>query len=330
MPHMPHTNLSRRSLLAHACATGFATLPLLATAQGKYPIKPIRVVVPAGAGGGTDVIARVWGERITRVTSQPVVIENRVGASGIIGTQVIANAPADGYNLLYTSVGMSINPLVYDKLPFKPDDFVPVIRLCDVPFVIIVSANSRIKTLQDLVAAAKAKPGGLSFGHYGVGQLSHIALALLMNMAGISMLQVPYKSATDAIGDLIGDRLDVAIDASSTAIPQVKSGRLRALAITGLQRIEGLPGIPTVAESFPGFAGSSWHGIFAPKGTPQDVIARLSELSQQIVGSADFRGILRDAGLIPAGGTQADFQKFLVDENRLWAKVVKDNNIKVE
>ena len=327
---MSHEQISRRSLIAYAASVGLAGGLPTARAQGKYPSKPIRIMVPFGAGGGTDVVARVWGERITRATTQAVVIENKVGASGIIGTQAAAGAPADGYNLLYTSVAMSINPLVYDKLPYKVDDFVPVIRICSVPFVFIVSANSKLKTLQDLVAAAKVKPNGLSFGHYGVGQLSHIALVLLMNMAGISMLQVPYKSSANAVGDLIGDRLDVAIDASTTTIPHVKSGRLRALAITGTQRIEGLPGVPTVAEIYPGFAGSSWHGIFAPKGTPPEAISTLNELSQKIVAMPDFRAMLQGFGLVPAGGSPADFQKFLIEDSKAWSKVVKDNSIKAE
>ncbi|MDB5871690.1 MAG: hypothetical protein JWQ07_1132 [Ramlibacter sp.] len=327
---MPPNPLSRRSLLGYAASLGCAAHPLLAAAQGKYPAKPIRVVVPLGAGGGVDVICRVWGDRVTKATGQPVVVENRVGAATIIGTQFAAAAPADGYNLLYTSVAMSINPLVYDKLPYKPDDFVPVARICSVPFVIVVSANSRIKTLADLVTAAKAQPGALSFGHYGVGQFSQVALVMLMNRAGISMLQVPYKAATNAISDLHGGVLDVTMDASTTAIPQVKSGRLRALAITGNQRIEALPGIPTVAESYPGFAGSSWHGIFTPKGTPAQAITALNALSRKIIDAPDFRAMLHDAGLIPAGGTTADFQKFLVEDVRAWAKVVKDNNIRTE
>jgi tripartite-type tricarboxylate transporter receptor subunit TctC len=317
-------------LLAYAAGSSGLGLFPLARAQAKYPTKPIHVIVPFGAGGGTDVIGRAWGERITKATGQPVVIENKVGASGIIGTQAAATAPADGYNLLYTSVAMSINPLVYDKLPYKADDFVPVIRICSVPFVFIVSANSKIKTLQDLIAAAKAKPGSLSFGHYGIGQLSHIALVLLMNMAGISLLPVAYKSVGNAVTDLLGDRLDVGIDAVTTTIPQVKSGRLRALAVTGQQRIDGLPGVPTVAEVLPGFSGSSWHGIFAPKGTPQEVIAALSTLSQQIVSAPDFRTLLKSSGLVPAGGSPADFQRFLVEDGSAWAKVVNDNKIKAE
>ncbi|HVZ45827.1 MAG TPA: tripartite tricarboxylate transporter substrate binding protein [Ramlibacter sp.] len=326
---MRHTHLSRRSLLAYAAGLACASSAAPALAA-KYPAKPIRVVVPFGAGGSLDVICRLWGDRIAKATGQSVVVENRVGASSIIGTQAVATAPADGYNLLYTGVAMSINPLVYDKLPYKAEDFVPVIRICSVPFVFIVSANSKIKTLKDLVDMAKAKPGSLSFGHYGVGQLSQVALVMLMNMAGISLLPVPYKSASAAVTDLIGDRLDVAIDASTTAIPSVQAGRLRALAITGPQRLEGLPGVPTVSESYPGFTGSSWQGVFAPRGTPDDAIATLNALSRKIVEAPDFRAMLHESGLLPAGGTVDDFRKFLVADVRSWAKVVKDNGIKAD
>ena len=320
--------LRGRLRLLWAC--GFsAFLTVSAMAQGAYPSKYVRVIVPFGAGSSPDVIARFWGERFAKAAGQPVIVENRPGASTIIGAQAVAGAAADGYTLLYTvNNTTSINPYVYKTLPYRPDDFAPVIRLLSVPYVLVVSAKSAYKTVPDLLNAARQNPGKLNYASYGIGQGTHVAMAGFLNAAGVSMVHVPYKEGM--LTDVIGGSIDAMFDASTTAIPQVKGGKLRALAVTGPGRIDVLPDVPAVKELFPGFVGDSWHGILAPKGTPKAVIARVNAVSQQIVESAEFKAKLHELGLVAAGGSAADFQQFLSDDSKAWAKVVRDNGIKVD
>lgn len=301
----------------------------MSQAQTPYPSRPVRLIVPFPAGTSPDVIARLWGERFGKATGQPVVVDNRAGAATIIGAQAVATAPADGYTLLWTvNNTFSINPFIHRKLPYKADDFAPVIRILSVPYVLLVSAESKIRTLDDLIREAKAKPDAMTYASAGIGTGLHVAMSRLLNEAGISMTHVPYKEYF--LPDLIAQRIDVAFDASTGAIPQIKGGKVRPLAVSSARRIEALPDVPTIGEKFPGFVGDSWQGIFAPKGTPADAVATLSAQSQRIVESPDFRTALRDYALTPVGGSPEAFRQFLVEDSRAWAKVVKDNNITVD
>ncbi|MEJ8853225.1 tripartite tricarboxylate transporter substrate binding protein [Variovorax robiniae] len=300
-----------------------------AQTQAAYPAKAVRLVVPFPAGTSPDVVARLWGERFAKATGQPVIVENRPGASTIMGAQVVAVAPADGYTLLWTvNNTFSINPYVYPKLPYKAEDFAPVTRILSVPYVLVVSAESRIRSLADLVREAKAHPNAMSYASAGIGQGTHVAMARLLNTAGVTMTHVPYKDYF--ISDVIAQRVDVAFDASTGAIPQIKGGRVRALGVSSTKRIEALPDVPAIAETFPGFVGDSWHGIFAPGKTPEPVIAALMAYSRRIVEAADFQAALRDYGLTPAGEAPDEFRKFLVDDARAWSKVVRDNQISAD
>ena len=318
---------SRRSVLAAGASvlgvgSAYAQSPA-------YPSRPVRLIVPTPAGTSPDVIARLWGERFAKATGQPVVVENKVGASSIIAAQAVSTAPADGYTLLYTiNNTFSINPWVFKKLPYKAEDFVPVIRILSVPYVLLTSAESKLRTLADLVREAKAKPGAMTYASAGIASGFHVVTARLLNEAGISMTHVPYKDYF--MPDVIAQRVDVAFDASTGAIPQIKGGKVRALAVASARRIEALPEVPAIAETYPGFVGESWHGIFVPRGTPNDVIATLVAQSQRIVDAADFRASLRDFALTPVGGTSEQFREFLNADSRAWAKVVKDNNITVD
>lgn len=314
----------------HALVLLAGALPLLAMAQGaSYPNKPIRVVVPFGAGSSPDVIMRLMSEPMSKALGQPIVVENRAGASTIIGAQSVASAPGDGYALLYTvNNTTSINPYVYKTLPYKPEDFVPVVRVLSVPYVLVTSPQSPYKTLAQLMAAARAKPDTLTYASYGIGQGTHVAMARMLNMAGATMVHVPYKDS--ALTDLMAARVVTAFDPSTTTIPYIKAGKLHALAVSGPKRIEALPDVPTVGETFPGFVGDSWHGLLAPKGTPPDVVNKVNAVAQTIIASAGFQARLKDLGLVPAGGTPADFRQFLQDDAQGWAKVVRDNHIRAE
>lgn len=298
-----------------------------AQAQAAYPAKPVRLVVPFPAGTSPDVIARLWGNAFTQATGQAVVVDNRPGASTIIAAQAVANAPADGYTLLWTvNNTFSINPFVYKKLPYKADDFVPVTRVLSVPYVLVTSAQSSYRSLQDLLREAKARPDALSYASAGVGQGTHVALARLLNQAGVSMIHVPYKD--HFVPDVIAQRVDVAFDASTGAIPQVKAGKVRALGVSSPRRIDALPEVPAIAEILPGFVGDSWHGIFAPKGTPEPALAALLAQSQRIVASPEFRASLLGYGLTPVGEAPEAFRKFLAEDAQAWSQVVKTNGIK--
>ena len=314
----------------HALMLLAGALPLLAMAQGaSYPSKPIRVVVPFGAGSSPDVIMRLMSEPMSKALGQPIVVENRAGASTIIGAQSVASAPGDGYALLYTvNNTTSINPYVYKTLPYKPEDFVPVVRVLSVPYVLVTSPQSPYKTLAQLMAAARAKPDTLTYASYGIGQGTHVAMARMLNMAGATMVHVPYKDS--ALTDLMAARVVTAFDPSTTTIPYIQAGKLHALAVSGPKRIEALPDVPTVGETFPGFVGDSWHGLLAPKGTPPDVVNKVNAVAQTIIASAGFQARLKDLGLVPAGGTPADFRQFLKDDAQGWAKVVRDNHIRAE
>ncbi|RYF57936.1 MAG: tripartite tricarboxylate transporter substrate binding protein [Comamonadaceae bacterium] len=298
-------------------------------AQTNYPAKPVRLIVPFPAGTSPDVIARLWGNVFTQSTGQAVIVDNRPGASTIIAAQAVANAPPDGYTLLWTvNNTFSINPFVYRKLPYKVEDFVPVTRVLSVPYVLVTSAQSNIRTLQDLVREAKAKPDALTYASAGIGQGTHVALARLLNQAGVSLTHVPYKD--HFVPDVIAQRVDVAFDASTGAIPQVRAGKVRALGVSSPKRIDALPDVPAIAEIYPGFVGDSWHGIFAPKATPEGALSALLEQSQRIVASPEFRASLAGYGLTPVGEAPEAFRKFLQTDAQAWAQVVKANDIRTD
>ncbi len=308
---------------------GMSWLGSSARAQGSYPTKPVRLVVPFPAGTSPDVIARLWAERFSRLAGQPVVVDNRPGAGTIIAAQQVANAPADGYTLFWTvNNTLSINPFVYKKLPYKADDFVPITQILSVPFVLVVSPDSPIRTLADLMQRTKTKAGGLSYASPGVGTSPHVIMARLLNAAGVQMTHVPYKDSFAP--DVMAGRIDAAFDASTTAIPFVKDGKLRALAVSSPNRMADLKDVPSIAESYPGFQGESWHGVFAPKGTPEAVVRVVEDRSRVIVQSAEFRDKLASLGLTPVGSTGSDFNAFLQADARAWEQVVRTNGIALD
>jgi len=305
-------------LLASVAAPAHAEVP--------YPSKPLRLIVSVPAGTSPDSVARVWGNGVARATGQPVVVENRPGASTIIAAQAVARSAADGHTLLWTvNNTFSINPFVYKKLPYQRDDFVPVTRILSLPYVLVTSAESPIRSLDDLVREARNRPGALTYASAGIGQGTHVALAKLLSQAGISMTHVPYKEYF--MPDVIAQRVDVAFDASTTAIQQIKSGKLRALAVSSPRRMADLPDVPAIAERYPGFVGDSWYGIFAPRGTPEPALAALLAHSQRIVASPEFQAALVGTGMTPVNEPPQAFRKFLDEDARRWSEVVKANGI---
>jgi len=317
-----HAIITRRALLA-ATAAWMA----VGTARAQaYPSRPVRLIVPAPAGTSPDVIARLWGARFAKATGQAVVVDNRPGASTFLAAQAVAMAPADGHTLLYTvNSTFSINPFVFKQLPYKTEDFEPVTRMLSVPYVLLVSAQSRVRTLADLISEARARPGQLNYSSGGIASGFHVVTARLLNEAGVTMTHVPYKDYF--LPDLIAQRVDVGFDASTGAIPQIRAGKVRALAVTSPRRIDALPDVPTIAETFPGFVADSWHGLFAPRATPGAVIETLVAQSQRIVDAPDFRAALRDFALTPVGGGSDEFRRFLAEDAQTWSKVVRDNQI---
>ncbi|CAN7272720.1 tripartite tricarboxylate transporter substrate binding protein [Pseudorhodoferax sp. LjRoot39] len=325
----PTTPPTRCFFHGPAIALALLAAGTCALAQDRYPSKPIRVIVPFPAGTAPDVMARYWGDRVSKQLQQPVVVENKAGGSTIVGAQAVANAPADGYTLLYTASGtVTINPFVYKKLPYQAQDLVPITRMLSIPLVVSVSSQSPYKTAADLIKDAKAKPGNVSYASYGVGTVPHMSMAYFANSAGLKLNHVPYRDG--GVTDLIGGRVDTAFSPIADVLQHIRAGRIRPLAVSSAHRLESLPQVPTVAEAFPGFEGDSWHGLFALKGTPQAVIDALGNVSRQIAASDDYRRFLAEQGLVPVGGSAADFVQVIDAESRRWAKVVKDNDITLE
>lgn len=330
--------LARRAAARHLARSAFAVSiagpallagPGTANADGDYPHRPVRVVVPFPAGTSPDVVARAWAERMSQAMGQQFVIDNRPGAATIIGTQAVATAPADGYTLLYTAQNtVSINPFVYKTLPYKADDFVPVSLVAEVPLVLITAANSPVRSLTELIQMAKQAPGKYTFASYGIGQGTHVTMERLANSAGIRMVHVPYKDG--GMSDVISGTVNFSFDASTTAIPQIQAGKLHALAVSSARRLDTLPNVPAVNETIAGFTGDSWTGLLVRKGTPHNIIQKLSAESLKVIATEPFQKRLRDVGLRPGSGSPEDFARFIANESAIWSKVVRDNNISVE
>jgi tripartite-type tricarboxylate transporter receptor subunit TctC len=320
------SGVSRRTLSVFAAA---ALLPGFGFAQTPFPTKPVRLIVPWPAGASPDVTARFIAERLTKDLGQPVLVDNKPGASQIIGTDLVAKAPADGHALLYTAApSVSLNPHVFTKLTYKASDLVPVIHVVEVPFVLIVRTNSPYKSVDDLLQAAKRAPGKLNYATYGEGTPSHIAALQMVQKAGTEMTAIPYKEG-GILAVMSGD-VEFSMEASAAAIPQIKGGKLRALAVSANERMPSLPGVPVLSEILPGNQLHSWNGILAPRGTPKEVLDRLSTALQKIVASSDFQKNAFELGLIPVGGTQAQFASFLAKDYEEWGAVVKRNGIRLD
>ena len=308
---------------------GAACMSTMAGAQDAYPSKPIRMVVPFPAGGSIDMTARLIGQKLSTSLGQPVLVDNRPGASGNIGMDFVAKAPKDGYTLLMVHAGLASNAHMFAKLPYDPiKDLAPVIRVADQPNVLLMNPKWPFKNVTELVAYAKANPGKLSVGTSGVGGPQDVAARRFMRMTGTDMLNVAYKGGAPALSDLIGGQIDLMFETSPTAVPYAKSGKLKALGVTGDKRIPTLPEVPTVAESgVPGYRSMGWIGLVAPAGTPAPVIARLNEQVQTLLKNADTQKQITELSLDVVGGSAADFTSFVRKESDDYARFVKDFDI---
>ncbi|MEO8023622.1 tripartite tricarboxylate transporter substrate binding protein [Polaromonas sp.] len=293
-----------------------------------WPSKPIRLVVPFTAGGGTDAIGREVTQKITDATKWVFIVDNKPGVGGNIGVDNVAKSPADGYSLvLGQTSNLAINPSLYRKLSYDPvKDLTPISMVASSPLALVVSANSPYKTLTELVAAAKAKPGEINFATSGNGTVGHLAMELFQKQAGIKLTHIPYKGASQAAIDVIGGQVQIHVSSIPTLIGNVKSGKTRALAVTSLKRVDDLPEVPTVAESgYKGFEAVTWFGVLGPAKLPKDITARLNIEINKALRTPELRKKLGDQGADVAGSTPEQFGKLVRDEIARWGKVVKES-----
>ena len=325
----------RRSTLGALAAGLLAAIaaPALAqTAEAGYPSRPIRLIVPTGPGGGVDHGARLLADKLRESLGQAVVVENRAGANTVIGTTAVAKAAPDGYTLLFVSSSHVLVPLVIPKLPYDGlKDFAPVGTLAYTPYVMVTHPSLPVTSVRQFIAHAKAKPGELNYGSSGVGLGSHVAGEVFSAMTGIRMQHVPYKSGAQAVGELIGGHVQVTWNSVGAVAPQVKAGKIKALAVSAESRVAALPDVPTFAEAgLPEFQERAWLGLFAPAGTPKPVVDKLSAEMARILRLPDVLKTLEAQGLVPMASTPQQFAEQLRRETAILAPVVKAANIRME
>ena len=315
-----------RSLFA-AAALALA----MGVAHAQYPNKPIKMVVPWPPGGAVDTLGRLIAQTVSEPLGQPIVVENRAGAAGAIGSDIVAKAEPDGYTLLMGSTSViSINPAL-QKLPYQPSDFAPVTMVAFVPHMLVTNAGTPAQTLKEFVAYVKARPRQISYASAGPGTPHHIAGEMFKAMAGIDMLQVPYKGTGPALTDLLAGRVQFMSVEAIAALPHVKAGKLRALGVATPKRNALAPDVPTVGEAgYPGFEVTAWYGVVAPTGIPKDAAARLAGAISKALETTQFRDRLSGMGATPVGGSPEAFGELLRRENAKWAKAIKDAGIKLE
>jgi tripartite-type tricarboxylate transporter receptor subunit TctC len=314
---------------------GFCVVAVLATpavAQGNYPNRPVRIVVPSSPGGGTDISARVIADHLGRAFKGQFFVENRPGAGQSIGIEVVARAEPDGYTLLMAASTLALNPIMYKNIKYDPvKDFAPVSQVASIPNVVLVHPSVPAKTLKELIALAKSKPGELTYASAGIGTSPHMGAELLKHMAGIDIQHIPFRGSGPAVTDTISGRINITLASTLQAKPFVEGGQLRALAVTGSKRSESMPDVPTVAEAgVPGYEALQWYGLLVPAGTPSEIVNRLHEETAKALNAADVKKRLADDGAESVGTTPAEFAKFIKDEIEKWSNVARVANIKPE
>jgi len=325
-------SMKRQTVTVLLFAAFALTAAAPAWAQDGWPNRPVRIVVPFAAGGATDVVARALAKDLGELWGQAVVVENRAGAGGNIGADVVAKSPPDGYTLLMASGSiLTVNPHIYAKLPFDPQrDFIPVTNVASGPQLVVVHPGVPAKSVRDMIALAKAKPGTVNFGSAGIGSQTHMAAENFVDAAGISATHVPYKGEGPALADLIAGQIQFVLANIAAAAPHVNNGTIRALAVTSLTRSPLLPDVPTVAESgVAGFENTGWFGILVPAGTPQPIVNKVHADTVKVLERREMKERLSVQGMAPVGNTPAAFASAIQDESKRWEQVVKSRGLKV-
>ena len=320
-------------ILLGCLVLALSSSPSLTRAADSYPSKPIRWIVPAPAGGPSDYRSRRIAQKLSEAWRQQVIVDNRAGANGIIAAEIGARAAPDGYTVLYGHMGMfAINPALYQKLSYDPlKDFIPVTRLARAPAIVLVNPQVPAKTLAELIALAKSKPGQLSYGSAGSGSPQHITGEMFKQLTGVDIVHVPYKGSAPLITDLVGGQIQIGFDYVVPAGEQVRGGKLRALAITGPRRLAYLPDVPTTAEAgLPEFQSIVWAGVFVPAGTPPGIVKTLHDEIVRIIHSPEEQADAARLGWEMAGSSSGEFQEFIKAEMIKWGKVVKASGAKVD
>jgi tripartite-type tricarboxylate transporter receptor subunit TctC len=323
----------KRMIIAALSAAIALCVPVASAQAPAYPTRPVRLVVPFAAGGTTDILARALAQKLSEALGQPFIVDNRPGAGGNIGAELVAKSAPDGYTLLMGTVGThAINPSLYKVMPYDHvKDFAPVVLVAGVPNVLEVNPSVPVQTVAELIAYAKANPGKLNFASSGSGTSIHLSAELFKSMTGVEMQHVPYKGSAPALQDLVGGQVQLMFDNLPSSLALIKAGKLRALAVTSTTRAPALPDVPTVAEAgVPGFEASSWFGLLAPAGTPPAIIAKLNAEANRWLSSPDAKDKLLAQGANAAGGSPEDFARHIAAETTKWAKVVKDSGAKVD
>jgi tripartite-type tricarboxylate transporter receptor subunit TctC len=323
---------SRRTLLKAIAGLGLAASGCDEAFAETYPNRVIRIIVPTSPGGGNDTIARVIGQQLQNTWNQSIIIDNRPGADGTIGAAVVAKSPPDGYTLmLCTSAVLTINPPLYPNLPYDPlKDFVPVTVASSAPFLLVVHPSLPVNSVAELIAYAKANPNKINFSSSGVGSVTHLAGAMFNKMAGIQMVHIPYKGSAPAMTDLLSGRVPMRITVAGGVLPFLKTGELKALAVTSPDKYSLMPDLPTIAETVPGYSASIWYGLVGPAGMPDDIANTLqSEIAKQLK-SPEVKAKLDADGSQAVGNTPKEFAQMMKSETAQWTTIIRDNNIRPE
>ena len=328
----------RRLMVGMICMSSLTGLQV--TAQTAWPSKPVRIIVPFAAGGTTDILARAMAPELTKAFGQSFIVENRAGAGGNIGADLVAKSPPDGYTILMGTVGThGINKALYAAMPFDPvKDFAPITLVAGVPNIMVVNAEKaarlKINTVQDFIKYSKANPGKLNMASSGNGTSIHLAGELFKSMSGTYMVHFPYRGSSPAMLDMVGGSMDVMFDNLPSALPQIKAGKLKALAVTSAQRSAAVPDVPTVEEAggaaLKGYEASSWFGLLAPAGTPPDIVNKIQHEIAKAMARPEVKDKMLAQGAIPSGNTPAEFAKHIDAEIKKWAGVVKASGAKVD